>query len=73
MVPLAENEVGFQTGQPISYTDSVFMLYVDKTRQDDLNMRIQRYKSIQNHTISTEIIIPKWFLRITIVYIFSTL
>jgi len=40
MVPLAENEVGFQTGQPISYTDSVFMLYVDKTRQDDLNMRI---------------------------------
>jgi hypothetical protein len=73
MVPVAENEVGFQTGLPINYTDSVFMLYVDKTRQDDLNMRIQRYRSTQNHTISIEIVISKWLLRITMVYIFSTL
>jgi len=59
MVPEAENEVGFQIGQPINYTDSVFMLYVDKARQDDINMRIQRYRSTQNHTISIEILISK--------------
>jgi hypothetical protein len=73
MVPVAKNDVGFQIGQPINYTDSVSMLYVDKTRQDDLNMSIQRYRYTQNHTISIEIIISKWLLRIPIAYIFSTL
>lgn len=73
MVSVAENDVGFQIGQSINYTDSVFMLYVEKARQDDLNMRIQRYSSTQNHTISTETIISKWLLWIPIVYIFSIL
>lgn len=73
MVPIAENEVGFQIGQPIDYTNSVFMLYVDEARQDDLNMRTERYRSTQHHTISTEITISKRLLRIPIAYIFSTL